>query len=573
MAPYGARVLLLVGAGDNGGDTLYAGARLARRGAGWMQSCSAVTVRTGRVSRRFATLAVAWPTRTPARSVRSPNEPISPSTASSGIGGTPGLRPAAEKAVAAIAAAGVPVIAVDLPSGIGVDNGETLQATSTPTSPSRSVPTSSGLLIDPGADAAGPVRLVDIGLAPYLTEPPDVEALEADDVRALLPQPGRKATSTAAASSAWTPVPPRTPGAAVLAVGAAARGGAGMVRYHGSDEVAEHVRQRWPEPSSERAKCRPGRSGRGCLRTTMARGASGRCSTLASPSSSTPAGWSSYTALCRCRRCSRRTRASWPGCLVSSGTRCRLGGSSTHGAPPPSCRRPCCSRGQPHSSSSRTDGPGSTAPVRQRSRPPAPAMCWPAWPAPCSPAGLIPLDAGSVAAYLHGVAASIARREAGSPTASDLLDAVPRAILGAPRLTESRPWPTPPVAHAEVRVDLTAIRDNVAALAARAPTAQVMAVVKADGYGHGLVPSARAALAGGATWLGTAVLPEALMLRGPGSAAGSSPGSPARERWADAIAADIDVTASSVADGRRDRGRGGRRRPPGARCTSRSTPG
>ena len=66
-------------------------------------------------------------------------------------------------------------------------------------------------------------------------------------------------------------------------------------------------------------------------------------------------------------------------------------------------------------------------------------------------------------------------------------------------------------------VDLDAIRANVAAL--RAPGrsgAQVMAVVKADAYGHGLVPSARAALAGGATWLGVAQLAEALALRAAG---------------------------------------------------------
>ncbi len=105
-----------------------------------------------------------------------------------------------------------------------------------------------------------------------------------------------------------------------------------------------------------------------------------------------------------------------------------------------------------------------------------------------------------------------------------------------------------PVAHAEVRVDLRAIRDNVAALAGHAPSAQVMAVVKADGYGHGLVPTARAALAGGATWLGTAVLQEALMLRAAGVEGRilcwlAAPG----ERWAEAIEADIDVTASSAA--------------------------
>ncbi|MCK9792553.1 alanine racemase [Isoptericola sp. 4D.3] len=65
-------------------------------------------------------------------------------------------------------------------------------------------------------------------------------------------------------------------------------------------------------------------------------------------------------------------------------------------------------------------------------------------------------------------------------------------------------------------VDLSAVRDNVRALAGHAPGAAVMAVVKADGYGHGMLPVARAALAGGATWLGTAVPAEALALRAGG---------------------------------------------------------
>src|SRR5665647_2218237 len=71
-------------------------------------------------------------------------------------------------------------------------------------------------------------------------------------------------------------------------------------------------------------------------------------------------------------------------------------------------------------------------------------------------------------------------------------------------------------APAQAVIDLAAIRSNVAALAGHAPTAQVMAVVKADGYGHGLLPSARAALAGGATWLGVAQATEALQLRAGG---------------------------------------------------------
>ncbi|WP_299443532.1 alanine racemase [uncultured Phycicoccus sp.] len=71
-------------------------------------------------------------------------------------------------------------------------------------------------------------------------------------------------------------------------------------------------------------------------------------------------------------------------------------------------------------------------------------------------------------------------------------------------------------ASAWVTVDASAIRDNVAELVRRAAPAQVMAVVKADAYGHGLVTAARAALAGGAAWLGVAQLDEALAVRAAG---------------------------------------------------------
>jgi alanine racemase len=103
---------------------------------------------------------------------------------------------------------------------------------------------------------------------------------------------------------------------------------------------------------------------------------------------------------------------------------------------------------------------------------------------------------------------------------------------------------TRPVPHAEVVVDLAAIRDNVTTLVAAAAPAATMAVVKADAYGHGLVPAARAARAGGAQWLGTAVLAEALALREAGVdgrilAWLAAPG----EDFAAAVAADVDVSA------------------------------
>lgn len=113
--------------------------------------------------------------------------------------------------------------------------------------------------------------------------------------------------------------------------------------------------------------------------------------------------------------------------------------------------------------------------------------------------------------------------------------------------TPPAPVPAPAGASAWVSIDLDAIRDNVAELVRRAAPAPVLAVVKADAYGHGLVDSARAALAGGASWLGVAQLAEALRLREAGITAPLltwlfAPGADI----GGAIDADIEVTVGSM---------------------------
>ncbi|HLZ36860.1 MAG TPA: alanine racemase [Mycobacteriales bacterium] len=104
------------------------------------------------------------------------------------------------------------------------------------------------------------------------------------------------------------------------------------------------------------------------------------------------------------------------------------------------------------------------------------------------------------------------------------------------------------VLRAEAAVDLAAVRDNVAALRAAAGEAEVMAVVKADGYGHGLVPCARAAVAGGASWLGVAFVEEALALRAAGVSAPTLAWlfAPAEPRLSEAVAAGVDLSVSAV---------------------------
>jgi alanine racemase len=73
-----------------------------------------------------------------------------------------------------------------------------------------------------------------------------------------------------------------------------------------------------------------------------------------------------------------------------------------------------------------------------------------------------------------------------------------------------------PPARLEARIDLDALRSNVRRLREIAAPAVVMAVVKADAYGHGMIPCARAALEAGASWIGAAIPEEALALRAAG---------------------------------------------------------
>ena len=111
-------------------------------------------------------------------------------------------------------------------------------------------------------------------------------------------------------------------------------------------------------------------------------------------------------------------------------------------------------------------------------------------------------------------------------------------------MTGAAPADTGRALPAQADVDLDALRANIGALAEHAGRAEVMAVVKADAYGHGLLPCARAAREGGATWLGVAQLGEALTLRAAGDTGRLMswlhvPG----DAFPEAVVADIDLSA------------------------------
>jgi hydroxyethylthiazole kinase-like uncharacterized protein yjeF len=246
---YGSRVVVLAGSGDNGGDALFAGARLAGRGA----RVTAVAAGTNLHEAGAAALRGAGGRPTQAADPESAADIAAADLIIDGIlgiGGRGGLRePAATLAglTARAAAMGAVVVAADLPSGVDADTGVVAGAVIKADVTVTFGTIKPGLLIDPGASNAGTVELVDIGLGPHLMAAPTVTALQAADVAALLPRPGaesdkyrRGVVGVLAGSQRYT-------GAAVLSVGGAIRGGAGMVRLVSAAPAADVVRQHWPE--------------------------------------------------------------------------------------------------------------------------------------------------------------------------------------------------------------------------------------------------------------------------------------------------------------------------------------
>ncbi len=275
-AVYGARVVILAGTGDNGGDALYAGERLARRGA----SVTAIQAGPGLHEKGARALVAAGGRVIPVVPPRDPDEtrddlagpPDEAEHANRGrydagyevrraigyadliidgmlgIGGRGGLRePYATLAQLAANARNAATVAVDLPSGIDADTGviagPAVRADVTVTFGA----VKPGLLIDPGAGHAGVVELVDIGLGPYLDASPDVSAPQARDIAALLPCPSAESDKYRRGVLGLLVGSDRYTGAAVLATGGAVHGGAGMVRLVTFPGAAAAVRQLHPE--------------------------------------------------------------------------------------------------------------------------------------------------------------------------------------------------------------------------------------------------------------------------------------------------------------------------------------
>jgi hydroxyethylthiazole kinase-like uncharacterized protein yjeF len=166
---YGARVLVLVGPGNNGGDALWAGARLAHRGV----RVEAVSVLgTPHAEGLAALLAAGGRLLDPAALPVLGRYDLALDGVL-GIGGRPGLPENVADLVAGLDASGVPVVAVDLPSGVACDTGAVPGAAVT-----ADVTVTFGVvkvchLLEPARSRTGRLVLVDIGLDPDHQDPGD----------------------------------------------------------------------------------------------------------------------------------------------------------------------------------------------------------------------------------------------------------------------------------------------------------------------------------------------------------------------------------------------------------------
>ena len=251
-----ARVLVLAGAGANGGDGLHAAAML--RGEGVAADAVATAERIhgeAAAALRDAGGAI-LPLADTAPGML--EETLAAADlvldAILGIGGRPEVPPTLGPLLAVVAAARVPVLAVDLPSFVDATTGQAAPEALTAHATITFGAVKAGLLLPGGAERAGALHLVDLGLATHLEGPAAVLRLEDADVRALWPGPGRDATKYSRGVVALAAGSDPFPGAAVLAVSGAARAGAGMVRCIAPQAVLDQVLRERPETVGHRVE-------------------------------------------------------------------------------------------------------------------------------------------------------------------------------------------------------------------------------------------------------------------------------------------------------------------------------
>jgi hydroxyethylthiazole kinase-like uncharacterized protein yjeF len=229
---YGRTILLLIGAGDNGGDALYAGALLARRGV----AVRALLLEPERAHQGGLTDLLAAGGRV-VDAVPPTFDLVMDGIV--GIGGRGPLRPLAADVVSAIqrvrAADGArpTMVAVDVPSGVEVDTGDVHDPAVTADVTVAFGCLKPALVVGAAAPRAGLVELVDIGLEPWLRGGPALRIADADDIASWWPVADSTSDKYTRGVVGVATGSDEYPGAALLSVTGASAGPAGLVRYAG----------------------------------------------------------------------------------------------------------------------------------------------------------------------------------------------------------------------------------------------------------------------------------------------------------------------------------------------------
>lgn len=223
----GARVVLLIGSGNNGGDALYAGAHLARRGGRVEAILLGDRAHPGGLE---AFIGAGGTLVRPDGVDGALQRADLVIDGILGIGGRGALRDEAARCALLAADSGALVVAVDIPSGVDADTGAV-------TDPDAAIDADAtvtfgclkpGLLLSPGRDRAGAVLLVDIGLDGTLPQS-GLRALDALDLAEAVPEPGPEDYKYSRGVVGIAAGSPRYRGAAFMATGSARHGNAGMV--------------------------------------------------------------------------------------------------------------------------------------------------------------------------------------------------------------------------------------------------------------------------------------------------------------------------------------------------------
>jgi ADP-dependent NAD(P)H-hydrate dehydratase / NAD(P)H-hydrate epimerase len=239
---YGRHVLIMVGAGNNGGDALFAGVRLARRG---VRVTAVRCLGTPHPGGHAALLAAGGQLVDLDDAIKDLDYDLV-IDGILGIGGRPGLPDQIGRLIQSVEQRSIPMIAVDLPSGVAADTGAVPGAAVRATRTVTFGELKPCHLLQPALSHCGVITVVDIGLGTDHEESPDLLGMDEDDLARAWPYPNEHSDKYSRGAVGVDTGSDQYPGAAVMSVYGAVYGGAGYVRYLGAERPSATISEQLP---------------------------------------------------------------------------------------------------------------------------------------------------------------------------------------------------------------------------------------------------------------------------------------------------------------------------------------